>query len=51
MRGDFFGGIFDFNHDGKTDLSEQFLAFMMMQETLDKDEGDQDVQDEYDDFD
>lgn len=51
MSGDFFGGIFDFNRDGKTDLSEQFLAFMMMQETPVKDEGDQDDQDEYDDFD
>jgi len=41
--GDFFGGIFDFNHNGKTDFSEQFLAFMMMlqmQETLGKDESD-----------
>ena len=40
MRDDFFGGLFDFNGDGRTDLSEQFLAFMMMQETLEDDDSD-----------
>ena len=24
---DFFGGMFDFNGDGKTDLGEEFLAY------------------------
>lgn len=53
MTGDFFGGIFDFNRDGKTDISEQFLAFMMMQETMgqiDEDEDDLDDLDEVDDY-
>ncbi len=43
MKDDFFSGIFDFNQDGKTDLSEQFLAFMMMQELM-ADEEDEDGQ-------
>lgn len=25
-----FGGLFDFNHDGKEDFGEQWLAFKMM---------------------
>lgn len=28
---DFFGGLFDFNGDGKTDLGEQFIAFQMFE--------------------
>ena len=28
----FFGGIFDFNRDGKTDILEQSLAFQIISE-------------------
>ena len=28
----FFNGIFDFNRDGKTDISEQSLAFQIISE-------------------
>ncbi|MBR3819141.1 MAG: hypothetical protein IKJ41_08335 [Clostridia bacterium] len=28
----FFSGIFDFNRDGKTDISEQSLAFQIISE-------------------
>ena len=34
MSNDFFGGLFDFNRDGKTDFSEQFLGFMIMQDMI-----------------
>ena len=37
MSNDFFGGIFDFNRDGKTDFSEQFLGFMIKTEDDDDD--------------
>ena len=40
MCKDFLGGLFDFNGDGKTDPSEQFLAFMMMQEIIEDEERD-----------
>lgn len=29
---DLFGGLFDFNGDGKTDLDEEFIAYTMFQE-------------------
>lgn len=31
---DFFWGIFDFNHDGKTDISEQWLAFQIINDSI-----------------
>ena len=43
--GGIFDSIFDFNRDGKTDLSEQFIAFMMMQEMLDEEEESGDEED------
>ena len=48
MCKDFFGGLFDFNGDGQTDSSEQFLAFMMMQETMSDEDDENDLFD-YDD--
>lgn len=48
MSSDFFGGIFDFNRDGKTDFSEQFLGFMIMQDMMNTENEDNDL-DEFDD--
>ena len=48
MSNDFFGGIFDFNRDGKTDFSEQFLSFMIMQDMMNTEEKDSDL-DDFDD--
>ena len=33
-KGDDFGGLFDFNGDGKTDLGEQFLAYQIFEQTM-----------------
>ena len=44
----FFGGIFDFNRDGKTDFSEQFLGFMIMQDMMNTEDEDSDL-DDFDD--
>jgi len=48
MSSDFFGGIFDFNKDGKTDFSEKFLGFMIMQDMMNTEEEDSDF-DEFND--
>lgn len=40
MSSDFFGGIFDLNRDGKTDFSEQFLGFMIMQDMMNTEDED-----------
>lgn len=50
MSSDFFGGIFDFNRDGKTDFSEKFLGFMIMQDMMNTENEDNDL-DELDEFD
>ena len=50
MSSDFFGGIFDFNKDGKTDFSEKFLGFMIMQDMMNEEEEDRDF-DEFNDSD
>jgi hypothetical protein len=50
MSNDFFGGIFDFNRDGKTDFSEQFLGFMIMQDIMKTEDDDNDL-DVFDDSD
>ena len=31
-KGNFLGGLFDFNRDGKMDLSEQYLAYKIFEE-------------------
>lgn len=43
---DFFGGLFDFNGDGKTDLAEQFVAFKIL-EDIEKEESDEEDDDSY----
>lgn len=50
MSSDFFGGIFDFNRDGKTDFSEQFLGFMIMQDMMNT-ESEDNYLDEFNDSD
>ena len=50
MSSDFFGGIFDYNKDGKTDFSEKFLGFMIMQDMMNSEEDDNDF-DEFDNSD
>jgi hypothetical protein len=49
---DLFGGFFDFNGDGKTDVGEQFIALNMMG-AFDDDEDDTDsaFDDDFDDID
>jgi len=32
-NGDFLGGLFDFNGDGKTDISEMFIAYKIFEES------------------
>lgn len=46
---DFFGGLFDFNGDGKTDLGEQFLAYQIFEQTMRDNSDDEDLDDDYDD--
>jgi hypothetical protein len=48
MSNDFFGGIFDFNRDGKTDFSEQLLGFRIMQDMMNTEDEDSDL-DDFDD--
>ena len=36
-KNDFFGGFFDFNGDGKTDIGEEWIAYQIFQECM-KDE-------------
>ena len=43
-KDDFFGGIFDFDGDGKTSIDEEFLAYQIYEDTFEK-------QDNYDNFD
>lgn len=43
---DLFGGIFDFNGDGKTDLGEQFLAYQIFKEVTMKENSDSDDADD-----
>ena len=48
-KGDDFGGLFDFNGDGKTDLGEQFLAYQIFEQTMRDNSDDEDLDDDYDD--
>lgn len=36
---DFFGGIFDFNGDGKTDMGEEWIAFQIMNDVIKRNSG------------
>lgn len=40
MFDDFFGGMFDFNGDGHTDLTEQATGFAVLDEMSKEDESD-----------
>lgn len=42
----FFGGLFDFNGDGKTDIAEQFVAYKIL-EDINKEDGDEEDEDSY----
>lgn len=47
---DLFGGMFDFNGDGHTDLGEEFLAYKIFEEcTKDDDLSDDFDSDDFDD--
>jgi len=49
---DFFGGLFDFNGDGITDLGEQFIMYEIFKEVTKEDElDDYDSDDGLDDLD
>lgn len=43
---DLFGGMFDFNGDGKTDLGEQFIAYKIFEEVTKEDNPDSDDPDD-----
>ena len=43
---DFFGGMFDFNGDGKPDLGEQFIAYKIYEEVTKEDNPDSDDPDD-----
>lgn len=43
---DFFGGLFDFNGDGKTSIDEEFLAYKIFEETT-KEESDDENEDDF----
>ncbi len=43
---DFFGGMFDFNGDGKTDHGEQFIAYKIFEEVAEEDNPDNDDSDD-----
>lgn len=43
---DFFGGMFDFNGDGKTDLGEQFIAYKIFEEVTKEEDSDSDDSDD-----
>lgn len=45
-KDDFFGGMFDFNGDGKTDLGEQFIAYKIFEEVTKEDNQDSDDSDD-----
>jgi len=38
-----FGGMFDLNGDGKTDLAEEFMAYKMYEEVTREDDDDDDL--------
>lgn len=42
MFDDIFGGLFDFNGDGETDLAEEVLGFAMLDELIDDEADDSD---------
>lgn len=43
---DFFGGMFDFNGDGKTDLGEEFLAYQIFEEVMKEETNDTESDDD-----
>ena len=45
-KDDFFGGMFDFSGDGKTDLGEQFIAYKIFEEVTKEDDPDSDDSDD-----
>ena len=44
---DLFGGMFDFNGDGKTSIDEEYLAYKIFEESTNKDNDDVDEDDDY----
>ena len=48
---DYFGGMFDFNGDGKTDIGEEFLAYQIFEEVMKEETDDTESDDDDDDFD
>ena len=42
---DFFGGLFDFNGDGKTSIDEEFLAYKIFEETTKEENGNDEIED------
>ena len=52
-KDDLFGGMFDFNGDGKTDLGEEFIAYKIFEEISKENDNVDDLSDDflYDDFD
>ena len=49
MFDDIFGGMFDLNDDGHTDLAEEVLGFAIMEDLMDEDESEDDFGSDLDD--
>ena len=46
---DFFGGMFDFNGDGRTDMIEAYMGFQILEEMDREDDPDEDTETEKED--
>ena len=47
MFGDLWGGLFDFNGDGVTDLGEEYLAYKMYEAVTEESEGQEDDEEDW----
>ena len=43
----FFGGLFDFNGDGETDIGEEFTAYQILKECFKKEDTEDDDKDDF----
>ncbi len=48
MRKSIFGSFFDFNNDGKLDLSEEFMEYQFINDVVMADDSDEEDEDIYD---
>lgn len=46
-KDNFFGGLFDFNGDGETDIGEEFTAYQIFKECFKKEDTEDDDKDDF----